>query len=101
MLVDAVLCRLFLLVEARTGGFDIAAVVIPLWAVDHLDSEVTEANVHLVQLRRNGDHLVGQDLYDLVVEDVPLVLAKLDQRLDRRDLLLDWYHVGNRQIVCS
>ena len=70
----------FLLVEvADRRRFDLLAVVVALRAVEDVDLELVEAAVDLVDLVRQADDLVGQHLVDLVVEQIVLLLAELDQ----------------------
>jgi hypothetical protein len=87
------------LVELARAGLEVVAVLIPLGPVDDVDAEVGEADVDLIQLVRKADHLLGEDLVDLVVKEVPLLFPQLDQLLDRGVLLFDGRQARNGQ--CS
>ena len=71
------------------AGLEVVAVLVALGPVDDVDAEVGEADVDLVELVGEADHLLGQHLVDLVVEQIALLLAELDELLDRGVLLFD------------
>ena len=50
--------------------------------VDDFDPEVAEPDVDLVELLRSVRELLGQRLVDLVVQEIPALLAEVDQRPD-------------------
>ena len=78
-----------LLVELVGAGLEVVAVLVALGAVDDVDAEVGEPEIDLVQLVGEADHLFRQHLVDLVVQEVALLLAQLDELLDRAVLLFD------------
>ena len=76
---------------------EVVPVLVALGPVDDVDAEIREPEVDLVQLVREAHHLLGQHLVDLVVEEIALLLAQLDELLDRGVLLFDGCEAGNRQ----
>ena len=87
----------FLLVELARAGLEVVPVLVALGPVDDVDAEIREPEIDLVQLVREAHHLLGQHLVDLVVEEIALLLAQLDQLLDRAVLLFDGCEARNRQ----
>src|SRR5215210_4485922 len=91
----------FLLVEiARAARLEVVPVLIAFRAVDDVHAEVREAEIDLVQLVGKADDLLGQHLVDLVVQEIALLLAKLDELLDGAVLLFDGCETRNSQ-KCS
>ena len=87
-----------LLVEVAGARLQLVAVLVALGPVDDVDAEVGEADVDLVELVGEADHLLRQHLVDLVVEQIPLLLAQLDELVDRGVLVLDGTRVAMANI---
>src|SRR6202035_1565326 len=85
------------LVELGGGRLEVVPVLVALGTVDDVDAEIGEPDVDLIQLVGEGDHLLGQHLVDLVVEEIALLLAQLDELLDGGVLLFDVGQAGNGQ----
>ncbi len=88
-----------LLVELVRARLEVVPVLVALGTVDHVDPEVLEAQVDLVQLVREAYHLLGQHLVDLVVQEIALLLAQLDELFYGAVLLFDGCETGSRQSV--
>ena len=86
-----------LLVEVAGPRLQLVAVLVALGPVDDVDAEVGEADVDLVELVGEADHLLRQHLVDLVVEQVALVLAQLDELPDRGVLVVHCYQACDGQ----
>ncbi len=65
------------------------AAAIALGPIDDRDAELVEADVDLVQLVGQRRDLVGQQVVDLVVEEIALLPAELDELLDGGYLVFD------------